>query len=333
MLWGVSPNGECSCPLGSTRRQVRSGQSTVITQDCGGTGAGKHPWMDGDRGYVHGVENADASQDEAIAKWGPVNGSRRWGVTLSDTIVLDLDSPVAELAFTRLAKHLPLEKIMGVARTPRGWHIYVDAPGWNQRALNVYMKRWLEDWHGTDANKITRRGLLLDVRTGANRYVVWPEGSGEANRRWASAGEVRDMVSYRRYGMRPSRLISDGAAAPWNLPMTSELAAEIERIGSYTPRPDGITPSGKVQGGMDYAAKELTRWCGKLAAMRPDSGRNNMLNQIAFYAGTRAIAAGMPENKVRGALEKAALTCGMRESEIAATISSGLSSGLATVTR
>src|SRR6478735_9960665 len=184
MLWGVSPTGECSCPLGSTRRQERAGQSTGTTQDCGGSGSGKHPWMDGDRGYVHGVDNADESQAAAIEKWGPVHGSRRWGVTLADTIVLDLDSPAAELAFTRLSMHLPLEKILGVARTPRGWHIYVDAPGWNQRALNLYMRKWLGDWHGTDAGKITRRGLLLDVRTGANRYVVWPDASGEANRRW-----------------------------------------------------------------------------------------------------------------------------------------------------
>lgn len=287
--------------------------------------------MDGDRGYVHGVENADVAQAAAISKWGPISGSRRWGVTLSDTIVIDVDSPVAELAFTRLSMHLPLEKILGVARTPRGWHIYVDAPGWNQRALNVYMKRWLGDWHGTDASKITRRGLLLDVRTGANRYVVWPEQSGEANRRWASAGEVRDMVSYRRYRMQPGRLIADGSAAPWNLTVSGDLAAEVDRIGSYTPRPDGVTASGKVQGGMDYAVKELTRWCGNLAAMSPDSGRNNMLNKIAYYAGSRAVAAGVPEVKVRAALTKAALASGMHEAEVNGTINSGLASGMSAV--
>jgi hypothetical protein len=287
--------------------------------------------MDGDRGYVHGVDNADESQAAAIEKWGPVHGSRRWGVTLADTIVLDLDSPAAELAFTRLSMHLPLEKILGVARTPRGWHIYVDAPGWNQRALNLYMRKWLGDWHGTDAGKITRRGLLLDVRTGANRYVVWPDASGEANRRWATAGEVRDMVSWHRYRMRPSRLVANGAAAPWNLVVTGALAEDVAKIGSYTPKPDGVTTSGKVTGGTDYAAKELTRWCGVLAAMSPDSGRNNMLNRTAYFAGTRAILAGIPESKVRNALEVAARRCGMRDAEILATINSGLTSGRSAV--
>lgn len=275
--------------------------------------------------------DADESQAAAIEKWGPLGGSRRWAVTLADAMVIDLDGPQAVLSFVRLAKHVPDDKILGIARTPRGWHIYLDCPGWNQRALNQKMKAWLGDWHGTDHTKISRGGLLLDIRTGPTRYVVWPEASGEPWRRWARADEIRETLTWRRAGMRPSLLVPDGAAAPWNLPVTPELSAEIERAGQNAPRPDGITATGQVQGGISYATKELIRWCGKLEQMPRNSGRNNMLNKITFFAGTRAIKAGMSREEVTSKLRRSALRSGLQSAEIDVTINSGLSSGLAAV--
>lgn len=331
MLWSVSPTGECCCPRGSSRRQERGFYALGTTTHCGGSGPGKHPWSDGQRGYVHGALDADESPEAAIAKWGPLGGARRWAVTLGNVMVIDLDGPQAVLSFARLCHHVPDDKILGVAKTPRGWHVYLDCPGWNQRALNQKMKAWLGDWHGTDRTKISRSGLLLDIRTGPTRYVVWPEDSGQPQRRWARADEIRTALIWRRHGMRPSLIVPDGSKAPWNLPVTPELTAEIEQAATYAPRPDGITETGHVRGGMTYATQELTRWCGKLAQMPPDSGRNSMLNKIAYFAGTRAIKAGMSREEVVGKLRRAALRSGLSSGEIDVTINSGLSSGLAAV--
>ena len=331
MLWGISPTGECCCGRGSTRRQDRGYFALGTTTNCVGSGPGKHPWTDGARGYEHGAQDADPSQAAAIERWGRPGGNRRWAVTLGDVVVIDLDGPQAVRSFVRMCQHIPDEKIMGAARTPRGWHIYLDAPGWNQRALNQYMRAWLGDWHGTDRTKISRTGLLLDVRTGANRYVVWPDESGEPGRRWAGAGEIREILSWAKVGMPDRCLVPDGAAAPWNLELTGELLAEIARAGAYVPRPDGVTADGQVRGGVDYAARELQRWCGKLETMPPDTGRNSMLNKISYFAGTRAIKAGMTEQQVRTRLRTAALRSGLNENETDATITSGLVSGLASV--
>lgn len=280
---------------------------------------------------MHGALDADESQDAALAKWGPLGGNRRWAVTLADVMVIDLDGPQALLSFTRLCQHVPDDKILGVAKTPRGWHVYLDCPGWNQRALNQHMKAWLGDWHGTDRTKISRGGLLLDIRTGPTRYVVWPDDSGDPRRRWARADEIRSVLAWQQYGMRPSLRVADGAKAPWNLPVTPELTARIKQAGQYVPRPDGVTDTGHVRGGMTYATKELTRWCGKLAQMSPDSGRNSMLNKISFFAGTRAIKAGMSREEVVSHLQRAARRSGLRDAEIDVTINSGLTSGLAAV--
>lgn len=299
--------------------------------DCG-QGPGKHPWhiiRDGQsRGYQHGCLDADSSQQAAVDRWGRIGGNRRWGVTLKDTVVLDLDGPESVLAFYRIARHVPLERWIGLARTPRGWHIYLDCPGWNQRALNAQMKKWLVDWHGTDPARITRRGLLLDARTGGNRYVVWPS----VDRRWAMPRELQEQTLWAARGMPSSRMVSDGAQAPWNLPMTPELIKKIERVGR---EPETLPQSfvnggaaGSGSGSTRFAQQELNRWCGKLRGMPPDSGRNNLLNQIAYYAGARAVQAGIPKDVVYEQLRSAGQRSGMEDREISATIASGLGSGL-----
>lgn len=331
MLWSVSPTGECCCPEGSVHRRIndRSGGST---RDCG-NGAGKHPWSLDGRGYVHGVEDADESPAAAIKRWGPLGGARRWGVTLGDVLVIDIDSERALQSVQRFGKHLPHEKVMGVAKTPRGLHIYVDAPGWTQRSLNWAMRQWLDDWHGTDVSKVSRRGFLVDVRTGPNRYVVWPGQSRD--RRWMALGELLRAWPVKNH-MPAHRLVESGELAPWNRPMDDELRAKIRGLERDAPVADPVVADHLGLGGVTsrtVAENDLRRWSTYLASMPADSGRNNKLNQIAYYQGARAITAGVPEPVVRQRLTIAAQRCGMMDREIEPTITSGLSSGLQKLTR
>lgn len=335
MLWSVSPTGECCCPAGSLHRRIRD-CAVGAPRDCG-SGAGKHPWvLEGPgkaKGYVRGVEDADPTPGDAIRRWGPLGGARRWGVTLGDVLVIDIDSEQALQAVMRFGKHLPADKVMGVARTPRGLHIYVDAPGWTQRSLNWAMREWLDDWHGTDASKISRRGLLVDVRTGPNRYVVWPGQSRD--RRWITVGELLRAWPVRNH-MPAGRMVPSGELAPWNRPMDDELRAKIKGLERDAPVADPVVVDHLGLGGVtskEVALSDLRRWCNYLASMPSDSGRNNKLNQIAYFQGARAITAGAPESDVRQQLTIAAQRCRMNEREIDPTISSGLSSGLQKLTR
>lgn len=331
MLWSLSPTGECCCPSGSTHLD-RRGRAIGRTMPCSGGGAGKHPWMVRKNGklvgYVHGSKDADVSQEAAQEKYGQLGGARRWAITLKDLVLIDLDSIESLQAFRRMAAHIPAEKTLGVAKTVRGWHIYIDCPGFSQRALNLYMRRWLDDWHGTDRTKISRRGFLMDVRTGDNRYAVWPE----IDRRWASAAELVDNMRSVAGPMPTHRMVLDGSKAPWNLVRTPELEAEITAIGESVARINVVHNSdGSLHKG--YALSELTRWCQRLAAMPADSGRNNMLNKVAYFSGARAIRAGMDPDRVRQALRDAAYACGLEPAETDLTIESGLRGGAASLTR
>lgn len=326
MLWSISPTGECCCPKGS-RHRAPGDKAIGWTTDCSQS-PGKHPWSvwrdSVQVGYVHGSKDADKSQAAAIEKYGPLGGLRRWGITLKDIVLVDLDNERAIRDFRRIIMHIPASKFLGIARTPRGWHVYLDCPGFTQRSLNLFLRRWLDDWDGTDEAKVSRRGYLLDFRTGENRYAVWPAG----DRYWASPRELfTDMA--RVAGQIPAhRLKVDGSAAPWNLVRTPELEKEIEAVNAAASRITVVkNADGSIHQG--HAVSELSRWCRQLAAMGPDSGRNSMLNKIAFFAGSRAIRAGIPEQTVRDRLEQAAIRCGMQPSEIEPTINSGLRSGTA----
>jgi hypothetical protein len=245
---------------------------------------------------------------------------------LNDVILIDIDSPQALQSFYRIRRHVPMDRVMGIARTPRGWHVFLHCPEWTQVALNKAMKTWLavDTWDGTDSGKIARRGILLDVRTGERRYVVWP-GDGARDRRWVARSEFVAALQFAGRGMPSWRIVTDGSLAPWNIPMDDELRGRIARAGA-----DAVTRSPLVFDGSEadlaLSWRELERWALMIEKMGPESGRNNSLNRTAYFSGADAIRAGHPMEKVEQRLLQAAAisnTPGAR-----ATVQSGLTSGL-----
>lgn len=324
--WNVDPLGACTCPRGSYHRQGPDESAFSGNLDCGSS-PGKHPyavWKNGESwGFPHGSRDA-VSLFELTETYGAPGGQRRYALCLGNIIMIDIDSVSATQAFYRIWRHVPKDRILGVARTPRGWHVYLDVPGWTQKAVSVAMRQWLGDWHGTDASKVSRRGMVLDIRTGEHRYTIWP-GSESRDRHWASMAEFSAAVRFAGKGMPAHRMIDNGDLAPWNLEMTDDLRERIARAGS-----DQVSrPALRLDGSEEdrtLAWKELERWAVVLEKMGPESGRNNTLNQTAYFAGANAIAAGHTEDTVRGRLLQAAAASNTPGAE--ATITSGLTSGL-----
>lgn len=319
-VWGIGLQGECLCPRGATHLEEQ-GAAYSRFHDCS-SAPGKHPWHVWNNGepfgFKHGVSDA-VPYGDLQDLYGPPGGSKRLAMSLQDVVLLDIDSVEAMQSFYRIRRHVPSNKMLGLAKTPRGWHIYLTVPGWSQKAISVYMRNWLGSnlWHPTDPRKISRRGMVLDVRTGPNRYTVWPE---TRDRHWASAVEFRSALEFAGNGMPRSRMVEDGSLAPWNLELTPDLQGSIARAG------EDSTPQVRASGGLAETWNELERWCAKLEQMEPESGRNNTLNHVAYFQGADAIAAGHSEQLVRSRLVNAAAASGTPGAS--ATITSGLTSGL-----
>lgn len=335
-VWNRDPLGECCCWRGTVRRD-----GTGAAGSCGRPG--KHPWItrsDGQlHGFVHGAADAGAWED-VQDRYGPVGGARQAAVTLADLIVLDLDSGRAVRDFARLAHTVPGERLLGVSGTPRGYHVWLDAPGWGQRALNRWMTDWLAGaggWHGTDEGKAGRRGLCLDVRTGDNRFAVWPGGDAVGVRRWIGRSVFwRTVVAPVRDGLPPWRSVyastggvaPGGGLAPWLVDTADAWTAgwiADQQQGAEIVLPDVV--DGET--GMEFAWAELERWLQRLARMAPGAGRNNALNSTAYFSGSACVAAGWPLETVRARLVE--VGAGVGTHGVAATVESGLRAGVGQV--
>ena len=335
LVWNRDSLGECCCWRGTVRRDVQ-GMSVAQQGSC--QRPGKHPWsvrVDGEGfGFVHGA--ADAIEYETLADlYGPPGGARQLAVVLDDLMVVDLDGPRALRDFARLAYTIPREKILGVSSTPRGFHVWLDVPGWTQKALNRWMTDWLAGyglgWDGTDAAKAGRRGLLLDVRTGVNRYVVWP--GGDPARRWLAVGDFARTISGLRAEMLDRTLVGgpDAGKAPWLVDTADPWMAgwiEEHRGGAGDISLEGLSFTGE-DAELEVTWAEMERWLARLESMAAGSGRNNALNQIAYFSGARCVAAGHPVEVVRARLIEVGEAVGTHG--VGATVDSGLGAGLASL--
>lgn len=77
-----------------------------------------------------------------------------------------------------------------------------------------------------------------------------------------------------------------------------------------------------------WAATDLRRRADALAAMLPDSGRNDALNQASYWAGRAAAGGFITRPMADEVLWAAAANAGMRKREFQATFKSGFSAGL-----
>ncbi|HEX8321572.1 bifunctional DNA primase/polymerase [Longimicrobium sp.] len=332
LVWNRDSLGECCCWRGT----VRSVESPVASVgSC--QRPGKHPWtvrVDGEQyGFVHGAADA-LEYVELLDRFGPPGGARQLGVVLDDLLLIDIDGPRALRDFARMSFTVPKDKIIGVSTSPRGYHVWLDVPGWSQKAVNEWMASWLGPlggWDGTDEKKAGRRGFLVDVRTGSNRYAVWPGSAAE--RRWISRREFGAVLARALVGMPPWRMVpagdkKDGGNAPWSVDMGDQwLQGWIsERSGGGEISLEGLTFSGE-DAELEMTWAELERWLARLERMGAGQGRNNALNQAAYFSGSRCIAAGWPVDTVRARIIEVGEAVGTHG--VRATVESGLGSGLA----
>jgi len=330
LVWNRDFLGECCCPRGTVRRQDGSA-ATGWAGNC--QRPGKHPWVTKVDGAVQGFEHgaADALHyDEVLAQYG-LTGSRQLAVVLDDVLVVDLDSPRALRDFARLSFTVPKSKVLGVSTSPRGYHVWLDAPGWNQKALNDAMAAWLGPaggWSGTDEAVAGMRGFLLDVRTGSNRYVVWP-GQHPA-RRWMSFADFTEVIRGQLYGMPAWRMGPADGKAPWSVDTAEPWIRDWidSRTGGVEIEMGPLNFDGS-DAELEWTWAELERWIGRLEQMGAKTGRNNMLNAVAYHAGSKAVMAGHGYSEVRERLVAAGAAVGTHG--IGATVDSGLSSGIATL--
>jgi hypothetical protein len=341
-VWNRDQFGECCCFRGSVR-VAEGGGAVGMAGSC--QRPGKHPWItrvDGELyGFLHGA--ADALEYVTVQDiYGPAGGARQLAVVLDGLVVVDIDGPRALRDFARMSFTVPKEKILAVSVSPRGYHVWLDLPGWNQKALNLWMSQALAGqggWHGTDAKKVGRRGFMVDVRTGANRFVVWPGSDALGERRWISRAAFGKVLAAALVGMPPWRMVQaadkkDGGHLPWAVDMADEwLKAWIaEHQGGAEMDLDGLDLGGSGASGEDALEQtwnEMERWLQRLERMGEGSGRNNTLNQIAYYSGSKCVAAGHSLDAVRSRLIEVGESVGTHG--VGATVNSGLSAGLQTI--
>jgi hypothetical protein len=331
-VWNRDPFGECCCWRGTVRAEGVGSRGSCARP-------GKHPWVvrtDGElAGFVHGA--ADAVEWEELAdRYGPVGGARQVAVVLDGLLLVDLDGERPVRDFARLAGSVPGERILGVSATPRGFHVWLDAPGWDQRALNRWMGQWLGSWHGTEERRAGRRGFLLDVRTGPGRYAIWPGAEGWGPRRWVDPADFGQVLGRLRAGMPGWRLLPGKVAgkAPWAVDTAGEqMAGWIRDNGGSSGCEIDTSGYGFTgeQSEMDAAWAELDRGIARLAGMQAGQGRNNRLNAVAYYSGAKAVLAGHSLETVRARLVEAGEDVGTHG--VRATVDSGLSAGLAVLVK
>ena len=235
--------------------------------------------------------------------------------------------------------------LLGAAKTPRGYHVWLRTAldGWTGKSALTWLRLWLA---AQDRGVVGRDGGI-DIRAGDRSYLVWPGGSGEPGRRWMSTAEWSARVAAASAGWQWD--VEWTAVEQWGPPWLAGAAVgpavavpaqDREQMvrgvqaAEYAGRGDKASGAGDEDRlevvrnmGPEWAAERLTLALATLAEMAPGTGRNNRLNQIAYYQGATAVWVGagsfdqVADELVAGG-ERAG-THGVR-----ATVRSGLGAGL-----
>ncbi len=239
----------------------------------------------------NGVKDATAATQDVADAWSGDGSAHNIGLAtggLSDVLVLDVDGDEGDQSLRALqALHGALPDTVTV-RTARGRHLYFRYPGPDVRIRN-------------SAGKLAKG---LDVRTDGGYVVappsVHPDGTLYA---WET-----DPFS----------------AAPADMPewlvklLVDKPREEPKR--TYEPRDDG------GYGHTRYGRVALEAECRELAS-RPEGGRNDRLNGVAFRIGQLVRARHLNELMARAEVMSAAKSCGLEDSETRGTFASGFKAG------
>ena len=324
LTWKVDVLGDCCCLLGKRR----GGGKGVCARP------GKHPWkrvVDGESdGFTHGALDAvDTIAD--LVKWRTA-GNRLSAVPGKSVMVVDLDSRQALMTWARIegGGWVPDENRLGVAKSPRGYHVWLrmDSGDWTQAAALEWMRLWLKG-HWTTGGL---RGL--DLRCGERSYVVWPEEDGGMDGRWwLSDGKWAEVLGS---VVVPGTEIPEKEhdwGPPWLIDRYDDdqgLEPEYLRVlrdTAYSAQAHADDRIEVIRGlGLEWAALRMEQSLEKFRAMAPGSGRNNRLNQIAFFQGSALITLGADWQMVETKLVDAAKLTGTHG--IVATVKSGLRAGV-----
>jgi putative DNA primase/helicase len=205
--------------------------------------------------------------------------------------VLDIDGEEGVESYRRLtAEHGKLPWAPSV-KTPRGYHLWLKYPS---------------SEIGCSTSRIAPK---IDVR-GEGGYALLPGSIG---------------ANGARYRFRPGHSLDDvaiAAAPPWLIELASNPRQESTSRSvvqtQRAERPRDI-PS-------RYGAVALESESAKVRSL-PDGCRNDGLNRAAFRMGQLAGAGAVDESAARAELRTAALATGLPDSEVNATIESGISAG------
>ena len=315
-VWNVF-DGMCTCPNGVGRRPGERDDVWVqVVGNC--TSPGKHPFVlygeSGSLGFPSGHKDAVAWDRWAQVEGAVVALGGRLAVAVPDDFwVLDVDSQDAWRGLVRLFKSgaLSFDDVRAVARTRRGWHVWIKMAlrGWRTSTAGQTLGLSLRSVRGPEG---------LEVKSGGG-YVVAPEGR---ERRWIGVHEFASAIAADAsvtYGWGSAsrvprvewRLVEGVAPEPGPLPEEQVLVGRE------------VWDSAMVAQAGATARLELEARAARLTMVR-EGGRNNALNACAWFAGRQAVAAGVPYEDVASLLVGCGVAAGLGVRECVATVRSGL---------
>jgi P4 family phage/plasmid primase-like protien len=240
----------------------------------------------------------DATNDPAqIALWWEQRPDANIGVACgaSNLVVLDEDKP-GEVGRLCAQYKQPVPETMRVA-TGKGWHWYFGQPSDGPRIRNSGIPKKL--------------GYEIDVR-GDGGYVVGP-------------GSIHpEGAVYKVDGGRHGITAIPGWLADLLRDRGTPSAARTRPADAKSTEAKRSTTTSPAATRLGLAA--LERELAEFKATR-NGGRNNQLNRSTFNLSQLARDGQLGREQVRQELTKAALTAGLDEREIAATISSAMAAG------
>jgi hypothetical protein len=257
---------------------------------------------------THGLDDATTDTDRVRGWWQTTpDANVAINLQMADRWALDVDGPAAKAALDDLQR--------AYGKLPDTYTVITGRPEGHGRHLI-----WQQPDDGGPRIRNGNLGRLagegfagaehLDVK-GDGGYVIAPPSVHASGRPYLSQGkwsQAEVPPAWLAGLVRRCQEREEAPPPPFNPPR---------------PEVDG-EPRRRAQARMDGL-------CGHLAAMSPDTGRNNALNHAAYVLGQLVAVGVLDESEAQHNLNMAATACGLVRDDgprsVAATIHSGLTSG------